>query len=83
MLPRATTPSLPSTTRPIGIHQSVTSRPTRTEIMLLYYMIHIVTSAEGYYLSIQSCSSLLAEDFRLLPEIRLLQGDGQQTIHKQ
>ncbi|KAK4017685.1 hypothetical protein OUZ56_033389 [Daphnia magna] len=30
-----------------------------------------------------SCSSLLAEEFRLLPEIRLLQGDEQQTIHKQ
>ncbi|KAK4004004.1 hypothetical protein OUZ56_005747 [Daphnia magna] len=29
------------------------------------------------------CSSLLAEEFRLLPEIRLLQGDEQQTIHKQ
>ncbi|KAK4005985.1 hypothetical protein OUZ56_011115 [Daphnia magna] len=28
-------------------------------------------------------SSLLAEEFRLLPEIRLLQGDEQQTIHKQ
>ncbi|KAK4006695.1 hypothetical protein OUZ56_011853 [Daphnia magna] len=30
-----------------------------------------------------NCSSLLAEEFRLLPEIRLLQGDEQQTIHKQ
>ncbi|KAK4009387.1 hypothetical protein OUZ56_018502 [Daphnia magna] len=30
-----------------------------------------------------ACSSLLAEEFRLLPEIRLLQGDEQQTIHKQ
>ncbi|KAK4028080.1 hypothetical protein OUZ56_017260 [Daphnia magna] len=30
-----------------------------------------------------TCSSLLAEEFRLLPEIRLLQGDEQQTIHKQ
>ncbi|KAK4018684.1 hypothetical protein OUZ56_000729 [Daphnia magna] len=30
-----------------------------------------------------SCSSLLAEEFRLLPEIRLLQGDEQQIIHKQ
>ncbi|KAK4013574.1 hypothetical protein OUZ56_026127 [Daphnia magna] len=28
-------------------------------------------------------SSLLAEEIRLLPEIRLLQGDEQQTIHKQ
>ncbi|KAK4013619.1 hypothetical protein OUZ56_026172 [Daphnia magna] len=28
-------------------------------------------------------SSLLAEEFRLLPEIRLLQGDEQQTIEKQ
>ncbi|KAK4003627.1 hypothetical protein OUZ56_005384 [Daphnia magna] len=34
--------------------------------------------SEGPY-----CSSLLAEEFRLLPEIRLLQGDEQQTIHKQ
>ncbi|KAK4017305.1 hypothetical protein OUZ56_032252 [Daphnia magna] len=32
---------------------------------------------------IEHCSSLLAEEFRLLPEIRLLQGDEQQTIHKQ
>ncbi|KAK4021703.1 hypothetical protein OUZ56_003613 [Daphnia magna] len=30
-----------------------------------------------------TCSSLLAEEFHLLPEIRLLQGDEQQTIHKQ
>ncbi|KAK4012243.1 hypothetical protein OUZ56_021344 [Daphnia magna] len=30
-----------------------------------------------------TCSSFLAEEFRLLPEIRLLQGDEQQTIHKQ
>ncbi|KAK4024518.1 hypothetical protein OUZ56_009940 [Daphnia magna] len=30
-----------------------------------------------------NCWSLLAEEFRLLPEIRLLQGDEQQTIHKQ
>ncbi|KAK4025184.1 hypothetical protein OUZ56_010684, partial [Daphnia magna] len=30
-----------------------------------------------------TCSSLLAEEFRLLPEIRLLRGDEQQTIHKQ
>ncbi|KAK4013465.1 hypothetical protein OUZ56_026020 [Daphnia magna] len=29
------------------------------------------------------CSSLLAEEFRLLPEICLLRGDEQQTIHKQ
>ncbi|KAK4017246.1 hypothetical protein OUZ56_032193 [Daphnia magna] len=30
-----------------------------------------------------TCSSLLAEEFRLLPEIRLLQGNEQQTIYKQ
>ncbi|KAK4027173.1 hypothetical protein OUZ56_016185 [Daphnia magna] len=35
------------------------------------------------YEKFDRCSSLLAEEFRLLPEIRLLQGDEQQTIHKQ
>ncbi|KAK4021604.1 hypothetical protein OUZ56_003515 [Daphnia magna] len=39
------------------------------------YPIHLFISV--------SCSSLLAEEFRLLPEIRLLQGDEHQTIHKQ
>ncbi|KAK4035913.1 hypothetical protein OUZ56_027991 [Daphnia magna] len=33
-------------------------KPARTEIILLYYMIHIVTSAEGSYLSIQSCIAM-------------------------
>ncbi|KAK4031030.1 hypothetical protein OUZ56_024541 [Daphnia magna] len=42
----------------IGFHESVTSRPARTEIILLYYMIYIVTSAEGSYLSIQSCIAM-------------------------
>ncbi|KAK4007798.1 hypothetical protein OUZ56_012950 [Daphnia magna] len=39
---------------------------------------HLVAKA-----TTEICSSLLAEEFRLLPEIRLLQGDEQQTIHKQ
>ncbi|KAK4027216.1 hypothetical protein OUZ56_016228 [Daphnia magna] len=47
--------------------------------------VHLSSTTPEVYGSfiIEHGSSLLAEEFRLLPEIRLLQGDEQQTIHKQ
>ncbi|KAK4002525.1 hypothetical protein OUZ56_004347 [Daphnia magna] len=66
--------------------------PSSDILLLCYYSAKLVccgpaaaaSYGETIFLALKiNGSSLLAEEFHLLPEIRLLQGDEQQTIHKQ
>ncbi|KAK4027501.1 hypothetical protein OUZ56_016547 [Daphnia magna] len=72
------------------VESDVAKHPDKIDLLLdalkdINYLLRAL-GPYGAYLGSkprEHCSSLLAEEFRLLPEIRLLRGDEQQTIHKQ